>query len=295
MGAPLQPMDSTTLRANISLNGSCNPLPACHQEGHLDGPLQPNWSSNQQPQFFSTADWHSNDSGLFDTSSERCYDSSMEQAISFDSFDFDILTEDPTAGASNPVSTSSPLSHADLGATSFHRQASTENMGANLLQSSLLHEPLEEPRHPAVNRARSVQTKMMQLELNPFSSILITHTNSCTNSSDADVTLPKRRRPVSYRTLHAFGVVSEPVALPSSRELCGGGLEENQRSCKRQAKETTVGMCMYVCNYCKRHKPSASKGQDGRVRIRCECGGRHRDGTSRMHAQWSAAPPDINY
>merc|ERR1712166_359678 len=209
MGAPLQPMDSTTLRANISLNGSCNPLPACHQEGHLDGPLQPNWSSNQQPQFFSTADWHPNDSGLFDTSSERCYDSSMEQAISFDSFDFDILTEDPTAGASNPVSTSSPLSHADLGATSFHRQASTENMGANL--------------------------------------------------------------------------------------LCGGGLEENQRSCKRQAKETTVGMCMYVCNYCKRHKPSASKGQDGRVRIRCECGGRHRDGTSRMHAQWSAAPPDINY
>ena len=46
---------------------------------------------------------------------------------------------------------------------------------------------------------------------------------------------------------------------------------------------------VYVCMYCNKTKLSMSKGQDGRVRIRCECGGRHQDGEARMHAQWSAA------
>ena len=40
----------------------------------------------------------------------------------------------------------------------------------------------------------------------------------------------------------------------------------------------------YQCNYCGCVRTSASAGSDGRVRIRCECGGRHRDQKSRMHA-----------
>merc|ERR1711988_1927013 len=44
----------------------------------------------------------------------------------------------------------------------------------------------------------------------------------------------------------------------------------------------------YVCGYCGKVKTSASACSDGRVRIRCECGGQRRDGKPRMHATWSA-------
>merc|ERR1712070_66476 len=42
----------------------------------------------------------------------------------------------------------------------------------------------------------------------------------------------------------------------------------------------------YQCGYCKVNKVSTSTGGDGRVRIRCECGGKHQDGVPRMHAKW---------
>jgi len=42
----------------------------------------------------------------------------------------------------------------------------------------------------------------------------------------------------------------------------------------------------YSCWYCGAKKVSASEGEDGRVRIRCECGGQHGDGIPRMHARW---------
>merc|ERR1711934_51902 len=56
----------------------------------------------------------------------------------------------------------------------------------------------------------------------------------------------------------------------------------------------------YKCGYCGRLKTSLSTGQDGRVRIRCECGGKHKDDKPRMHAMWhrcthkrpAADPPD---
>jgi len=44
---------------------------------------------------------------------------------------------------------------------------------------------------------------------------------------------------------------------------------------------------MYQCGYCQSIKTSSSAGADGRVRIRCECGGKHQDGKSRMHANWN--------
>jgi len=46
------------------------------------------------------------------------------------------------------------------------------------------------------------------------------------------------------------------------------------------------GKPMYQCGYCKTIKTSVSAGADGRVRIRCECGGKRMDGTHRMHANW---------
>lgn len=47
------------------------------------------------------------------------------------------------------------------------------------------------------------------------------------------------------------------------------------------------GTPMYQCGYCQSIKTSSSAGADGRVRIRCECGGKHQDGKSRMHANWN--------
>lgn len=43
----------------------------------------------------------------------------------------------------------------------------------------------------------------------------------------------------------------------------------------------------FICGYCKRVKSSTSSCSDGRVRIRCECGGQHSDGKPRMHATWT--------
>eukprot|EP00658_Telonema_sp_P-2_P026645 TRINITY_DN20779_c0_g1_i4.p2 TRINITY_DN20779_c0_g1~~TRINITY_DN20779_c0_g1_i4.p2 ORF type:complete len:108 (+),score=24.94 TRINITY_DN20779_c0_g1_i4:77-400(+) len=47
----------------------------------------------------------------------------------------------------------------------------------------------------------------------------------------------------------------------------------------------------YVCGYCGTRKVSTSIGRDGRVRIRCDCGGKHSDGVPRMHAKWSLCNP----
>ena len=68
------------------------------------------------------------------------------------------------SGASNPVSTSSPLSHApDLGPTSFHRQASTDALDRSLLQSSLLHQEPQGARHSARHPARQLVSHSVSL------------------------------------------------------------------------------------------------------------------------------------
>ena len=51
----------------------------------------------------------------------------------------------------------------------------------------------------------------------------------------------------------------------------------------------------YVCGHCNRHKTSTSSCSDGRVRIRCECGGQHHDGKARMHATWSSVQDKTPY
>jgi len=48
-----------------------------------------------------------------------------------------------------------------------------------------------------------------------------------------------------------------------------------------------VGCTEYECGYCGERKVSTSTGGDGRVRIRCECGGKHGDQKARMHAKWT--------
>jgi len=242
---------------------------ACYSMDRMDQTF-----SMLEPQRQTSTDTANN---IFDTSSEQ----SFGDAISVDSFDFDLLDSQDSCGASNPVSTSTPFS------CEFKRLDSASSISVLPDDATAFIRP---PAGMPQNRAQSVQSRMTRLRLSPLETIEITHTAS--NGS-----LPKRKRNVSYRNLHAYGVAEpvEPAArpAPTSRELVScAARDDSRRSCKRQTKESAVGRYMYVCSYCKRHKLSASKGQDGRVRIRCECGGRHRDGTPRMHAQWSAANGD---
>ena len=49
----------------------------------------------------------------------------------------------------------------------------------------------------------------------------------------------------------------------------------------------------YICGYCGTVKTSQAAGSDGKgVRIRCGCGGKHRDNQPRMHANWKRIAGD---
>lgn len=63
---------------------------------------------------------------------------------------------------------------------------------------------------------------------------------------------------------------------------------------KRPTLKPAAKLIKYSCVYCGQIKVSASTGQDGRIRIRCECGGKRRDNSSRMHAMWNVMECDEN-
>jgi hypothetical protein len=63
-----------------------------------------------------------------------------------------------------------------------------------------------------------------------------------------------------------------------------------EREGGKEEKKEDLKYMEYECGYCSSFKVSTSSGSDGRVRIRCECGGKHRDGKPRMHAKWVARP-----
>merc|ERR1711907_224977 len=79
----------------------------------------------------------------------------------------------------------------------------------------------------------------------------------------------------------ALASMSWKHQLPSSLEPAPPMLEPLQQKRPRY----------YKCGYCQRVAVSSSQGQDGRIRIRCPCGGKHRDGVSRMHALWTESSP----
>jgi len=82
----------------------------------------------------------------------------------------------------------------------------------------------------------------------------------------------------------------------------GTGNEFNVHGLARQVRETpkrptpkpAAKLIKYSCVYCGQIKVSASTGQDGRIRIRCECGGKRRDNSSRVHAMWNVMECDEN-
>merc|ERR1712166_92646 len=119
------------------------------------------------------------------------------------------------------------------------------------------------------------------------------------------------------QSLSSSGSQSTGVFTPSKRPRspCGSGSEEGTQtptedyvppvvvdrnwhvegahSYKRSKAHKGRGIEQdYICGYCRRRKTSASACADGRVRIRCECGGQHADNKPRMHATWSPVTPN---
>ena len=100
---------------------------------------------------------------------------------------------------------------------------------------------------------------------------------------------------------------SVPVSPGLSHDLGDDGIQTNrdlpepdnnsanngklQPATEGGAGEQRGGQYMeYECGYCGQCKVSTSSRADGRVRIRCECGGKHRDNKARMHTKWIARP-----
>ena len=97
----------------------------------------------------------------------------------------------------------------------------------------------------------------------------------------------KRVRSPSMKVKLAAPVASQlcakPVATVSSSksELSIPHLYKRSKAHNGRGTERD-----YLCAHCGRRKTSSSACSDGRVRIRCECGGHRQDGQPRMHVSW---------
>ena len=224
---------------------------------------------------------------MFDTTDCYSEQSFSPAPISVDSFDFDIL-DGEDFGATNPVTTwstpHSPYNSCEFDAISIAPSGSTDAFDASLLPNPLALPRAAVPQSSS-KRARSIQSRIMQLQLSPLQTIEITHTVS------EDFPAKRKRSATnshkqSFRARAAAQPTPKPV--PSSRQVAPA---HSGRPSKRQTQELPDNNhCVYACDYCQRHKLSASSGQDGRVRIRCICGGKHGDNTPRMHAKWTMVP-----
>eukprot|EP00656_Telonema_subtile_P039478 TRINITY_DN44584_c0_g1_i1.p1 TRINITY_DN44584_c0_g1~~TRINITY_DN44584_c0_g1_i1.p1 ORF type:complete len:444 (-),score=37.20 TRINITY_DN44584_c0_g1_i1:280-1611(-) len=90
-------------------------------------------------------------------------------------------------------------------------------------------------------------------------------------------------------------VLSEESSKSTSLSENSGSLSrvDQPHNYKRAKAHKGRGIeTQYRCGYCGRIKTSTSSCSDGRVRIRCECGGQHQDQKSRMHATWT--PVSVN-
>lgn len=76
---------------------------------------------------------------------------------------------------------------------------------------------------------------------------------------------------------------SSPVPDDSGEKCAEGGDHSYMRTKAHNARGTEQN---YRCGYCGARRTSASSCTDGRVRIRCPCGGLHKDNRPRMHAKW---------
>ena len=87
----------------------------------------------------------------------------------------------------------------------------------------------------------------------------------------------------------------DAAALPDSEEMRETNkLTLEMRYNRAKAHNALGSEQRYSCTYCSVVKTSASLCADGRVRIRCWCGGHRQDGQKRMHANWKAVDTSIS-
>jgi hypothetical protein len=114
-------------------------------------------------------------------------------------------------------------------------------------------------------------------EANDFGTVL----NACMPSPDGDETGKK----ADLEKENAELVKKVQTLEAENARLKKGKRTHDQAEQGHQGHQQT-GM-LFSCRYCERKKWSNScNAQDGRVRIRCECGGKNNDGTPRQHAMW---------
>lgn len=96
----------------------------------------------------------------------------------------------------------------------------------------------------------------------------------------------KRKRPVAKRVIasHAKLPIGAMLIPPVKAKRLATAEQEKYDYTKAH---NALGVAQdYSCKYCGTVKTSASLCNDGRVRIRCTCGGQRQDGVPRMHAKW---------
>jgi len=107
-----------------------------------------------------------------------------------------------------------------------------------------------------------------------------------TNAAAANALLAAATRlPTNQARREKPRAESEPTAKRQKRSAPD---EELARHDYRPSKaHKALGIPQdYICGYCGIHRTSASACSDGRVRIRCDCGGVRQDKIPRMHAHW---------
>jgi len=92
--------------------------------------------------------------------------------------------------------------------------------------------------------------------------------------------LAKEHGSLKCKEIAEFSVArqTDSLAKEHGSRKCKGIAESGKGSYKNES---------YQCGYCGKVKSSSSVGNDGRVRIRCECGGKYGDNKCRMHAKWN--------
>jgi len=95
----------------------------------------------------------------------------------------------------------------------------------------------------------------------------------------------------SWKSEPQFSVADHSSCMPvivQSQEMVA--LNSEMKGVKRELPSHGDVVCLryleYECGYCAVRRVSTSIGGDGRVRIRCDCGGKHQDRKPRMHAKW---------
>lgn len=93
--------------------------------------------------------------------------------------------------------------------------------------------------------------------------------------------------------LRAAGTQSRPINWPISSFRTFEETEKFLNDSVTEFPEPSNVYTPYECGYCGEVKmTTASRSDDGRVRIRCKCGGKRMDGEVRMHAMWRLVKTD---